>query len=69
MDGSCIRKARKLAKVDQTPLAEKLGMVSRGTLTDIEAGVVDVTDAWAFKAIGIIQALSDEAQLSEAAAV
>lgn len=66
MDGSQILLARRAARVTQEELAEALDLVHRGTLTDIESGAVEVTDAWVYKAVTAIDRL--KAERSEQAA-
>jgi len=58
MNGFDILKARKRHKVDQRTLQRALGLVQRGTLTDIESGAVEVTDAWARKAISAVEQIA-----------
>lgn len=65
MNGQDIQRARESAKVSQQQLADALGLVQRGTLTDIERGAVEVTSAWALKAIGAISGISAERDDSE----
>ena len=58
MTGRDIERARTAAKINQEKLANALGLVARGSLTDIESGAIEVTDAWVLKAIGVIHGLS-----------
>ena len=68
MNGFDILKTRRAAKtVSQESLRRQLGLVHRCSLTDIESGSIEVTDAWAYKAISAIQAIKDR-QATEPAA-
>lgn len=62
MTGFDILKARKQANVSQTPLAKRLGLTNRCTLTDIEDGTVRVTKAWIEKAIAAVREIADESK-------
>lgn len=67
MTGGDIKRARNGAKVNQADLAEALGLVHRTSLTDIESGAIEVTSAWALKAIGTISGLSANKERTTAA--
>lgn len=58
MNGYDIHRARDAARVSQGDLASALGLVHRSTLTDIESGAVEVTTAWALKAIATIEGIA-----------
>ncbi|MEN6581653.1 MAG: helix-turn-helix transcriptional regulator [Armatimonadota bacterium] len=69
MNGFDILKARKAAGVSQQPLAKALGLRGgRGTLTDIEGGLVEVTPSFAIRAIAMIQQIADQNKNLNAAA-
>lgn len=55
MTGQDLAKARKAAGINQRDLADALALKGgRGTLTDIENGTVNPTDAWILYALGVL---------------
>ncbi|MEN6356400.1 MAG: helix-turn-helix transcriptional regulator [Armatimonadota bacterium] len=68
MNGFDILKARKQTGVSQSDLADALGFQGgRGGLTDIENGNIDVTADWALKAIALVQHISEQKKVNQAA--
>jgi DNA-binding XRE family transcriptional regulator len=65
MDGKDILRVRQGAGVSQTELSKALGLVQRGTLTDIESGAVEVSTAWALKAIGAVSGIAASRRMQE----
>jgi hypothetical protein len=64
MDGTQILLARKSGGVivTQEELRRALKLKNRMTISDVESGGVDVTDAWVFKAIAAIEQIKRERQ-------
>lgn len=65
MTGQDIYRARRTARLSQGRVAEKLGLVHRGSLGDIESGAIEVTDAWALRAIGVISGMAPDRSAGE----
>lgn len=57
MEGFEVLKARRSAKLTQEQLRRALGLVHRCTLTDIESGAVEITDAYGHKILSTIEQL------------
>jgi hypothetical protein len=72
MNGLDILNARRQARVSQKELAGELSLRGgRNGLVDVEHNLIEVTDAWVYKAIGAIHAIKDRrdgGELQEAAA-
>lgn len=62
MNGTDIRNARKAAHVNQSDLAEALGLLHRTSLTDVESNAIEVTDAYVLKALGCISGIVAQRQ-------
>ncbi len=61
MNGLDILNARRQAHVSQKQLADALGLRGgRNGLVDIEHNLIEVTDAWAYKVIAVIQSLTTD---------
>lgn len=66
--GLAIAQVRKAGRVSQTRLAEALGLGHRNTLTDVESGAVELTEAWFSRAISAIESLKEKPAAVESAA-
>jgi DNA-binding XRE family transcriptional regulator len=66
--GLAIAQVRKAGRVSQARLAEALGLGHRNTLTDVESGAVELTEAWFSRAISAIESLKGKAVAVETAA-